>query len=38
MKKAIVTLVAVTAAVVAIRQIKRREPAQPCIPYYGPRS
>lgn len=34
MKKAIVTLVAVTAAVIAIRQINKSEP-EPRIPYYA---
>ncbi len=34
MKKTIVALVAVTAAVVAIRQINRRAPV-PSVPYYN---
>lgn len=34
MKKALITLVAVTAAVVAVRRISRRAPVQPCIPFY----
>ncbi len=34
MKKTVVTLVAVAAAVVAIRRISLRKPA-PRIPYYG---
>lgn len=34
MKKAIITLVAVTAALIAARRINRRQP-EPTVPYYN---
>lgn len=35
MKKTIITLVAVTAALIAARQINRQSPPEPTMPYYN---
>jgi hypothetical protein len=35
MKKAIITLVAVTAALIAARRINRQPPLEPTVPYYN---
>jgi hypothetical protein len=35
MKKTIITLVAVTAALIAARRINRHSPPEPTVPYYN---